>query len=237
MRPEVVARLLALNRAFYDGQAASFAASRAQPQPGFTALLPYLPESCQTLLDVGCGEGRFGRFLQAHQPMVRYVGVDFSAELLALAQAQTGEGQAAFYQRDVTQPGFLHGLGRFEVVVCLAALHHIPGQQNRARLIREMAGVLAENGRLILSTWQFLNSERQRRKLRDWSEVGLDAADVEDNDYLLTWQRGDFSYRYACMIDETETAELAQACHLEIKAQFYSDGKEGDLGLYTVLQG
>ena len=233
MREDVVARLLALNQAFYDGRAASFAASRAQPQPGFERILAYLPQSCQRLLDVGCGEGRFGRFLQAHQPVERYVGVDFSAELLVIAQAQMEQGQ--FYQCDMTQPGFLAGLGKFEVVVCLAALHHIPGKQNRQRLVEEMAGCLTENGRLILSTWQFLNSQRQQRKVRDWSEIGLSPADVETNDYLLTWQRGGFSYRYACMIDEAETAELAQACHLKILHQFHSDGKEGDLSLYTIL--
>ena len=95
--------------------------------------------------------------------------------------------------------------------------------------------MLVANGRLILSTWQFLNSERQRRKIRDWSEIGLRDADVEANDYLLTWQRGGFSYRYACMIDEAETAELARACGLDIMAQFHSDGQEGDLSLYTVM--
>lgn len=233
MREGIVQRLLALNQGFYDGQAASFAASRAQPQPGFERVLAFLPQPCARLLDVGCGEGRFGRFLQEHQPVAHYAGVDFSAELLAIAQTQMVQGR--FYRRDMTQAGFLAGLGQFEAVVCLAALHHIPGKQNRVRLVREMAAVLAGNGRLILSTWQFLDSERQRRKVRDWAEIGLDAADVEAGDYLLSWQRGGFSYRYACLIDVAATAELAHAAGLEILHQFRSDGKEGDLGLYTVL--
>lgn len=238
MRAEVAAQLLALNRAFYDGQAASFAASRVQPQPGFEQLLAYLPQPCQALLDVGCGEGRFGRFLQLQQPVGRYVGLDFSAELLAMARSQMADlekGRVDFMERDMMQTDFLADLGEFEAVVCLAALHHIPGWQNRVRLVREMAGSLAANGRLILSTWQFMNSERQRRKLRDWSKIGLSAADVEAHDYLLSWQRGGFSYRYACMIDAAETAELARAADLTILDQFRSDGKEGDLGLYTIL--
>ena len=148
MREEVVAQLLALNRAFYDGQAASFAASRVQPQPGFTALLPYLPQPCRTMLDVGCGEGRFGRFLQSQQPVARYVGVDFSAELLMIAQAQVDatEGQIDFYQRDMTRPDFLAGLGRFDAVVCLAALHHIPW-------MGESAAIGAGNGGGVGGKW------------------------------------------------------------------------------------
>jgi len=129
----------------------------------------------------------------------------------------------------------LAGLGHFDTVVCLAALHHIPGKENRVRLVQEMADHLEANGRLFLSTWQFLDSERQQRKIRDWSEVGLSAADVEVNDYLLTWQRDGFSYRYACMIDVAETAELAHAADLDILHQFRSDGQEGDLSLYTVF--
>jgi 2-polyprenyl-3-methyl-5-hydroxy-6-metoxy-1,4-benzoquinol methylase len=238
VKEEVVEKLLALNRAFYEGQAASFAESRSQPQPGFSRLLAYLPQPCESLLDVGCGEGRFGRFIQSHHSLKQYMGVDFSAGLLAIAQSQVlsgGKGQLNFYQRDMSQPGFLAGLGHFDTVVCLAALHHIPGRDNRVRLVQEMADHLEANGRLFLSTWRFLDSQRQRRKIRDWSEIGLSGTDVEANDYLLTWQRDGFSYRYACMIDVAETAELAHAADLDIPHQFRSDGQEGDLSLYTVF--
>ena len=234
----MVTRLLTLNQNFYDEQASSFAQSRAQPQPGFAQLLVYLPRACESVLDVGCGEGRFGRFLQMHHPIKQYVGVDFSAKLLAIAQFQAlldDTLQIHFYQRDMTQSGFLADFGQFDVIVCLAALHHIPGRANRVRLVQEMAAHLKENGRLILSTWQFLDSQRQQRKVRDWSEIGLRATDVEANDYLLSWQRRGFSYRYACMIDAKATAELAQAANLQIIHQFRSDGKEGNLSLYTIL--
>lgn len=238
MKEEVIEKLLALNRAFYEGQAASFAESRSQPQPGFSRLMAYLPRPCESLLDVGCGEGRFGRFIQDYQPLEQYVGIDFSAELLEIAQDQMDDAdikRVDFYQRDMTRPGFLTGLGKFDVIACLAALHHIPGRDNRVQLLQEMAGHLGKDGRLFLSTWQFLDSERQQRKIRDWSEVGLSASDVEVNDYLLTWQRDGFSYRYACMIEATETAKLASAAHLDIIHQFRSDGQEGDLSLYTVF--
>jgi 2-polyprenyl-3-methyl-5-hydroxy-6-metoxy-1,4-benzoquinol methylase len=238
VRDEVVAQLLALNQKFYDTQAASFAASRTQPQPGFGKLLAYWPQPGGSLLDVGCGEGRLGRFVQSHRSLEQYVGVDFSAELLEIAQSQlnnVGSTQIDFYQRDMTRSDFLAGLGQFDVIACLAALHHIPGRDNRVRLVQEMTEHLSENGRLILSTWQFLDSQRQRRKISDWSEIGLSATEVEPNDYLLTWQRGGFSYRYACMIDAAATAVLARAADLRVLHQFRSDGQEGDLSLYTIL--
>jgi 2-polyprenyl-3-methyl-5-hydroxy-6-metoxy-1,4-benzoquinol methylase len=238
VREEVVEKLLVLNQDFYEGQAASFAQSRAQPQPGFARLLDYLPQPCESVLDVGCGEGRFGRFIQAYHPIRQYVGVDYSTGLLAIAQSQVRGADTTdvnFYQREMTQPGFLAGLGEFEAIACLAVLHHIPGRDNRARLMEELAAHLSGNGRLFLSTWQFLDSQRQRRKVHEWTEIGLSAADVEPDDYLLSWQRGGFSYRYACMIDAAETAALARATDLHIVHQFRSDGKEGDLSLYTVF--
>lgn len=232
MREQIVQRLLNLNQEFYDAQADSFSSSRVSPQPGFTRLLPHLPQPCPRFLDVGCGNGRFAQFLQHHNRIGELVGVDFSEELLANA-AQNASG--TFYQRNLLEPGCLDGLGHFPAIACLAVLHHLPGKANRLQLLQEMKDHLAENGRLLISNWQFMDSPRQRRKVQPWSQLGLTTADLEPNDYLLAWQRGGFALRYACHIDAVETAELAAQAGLTIIDQFRSDGKEGDLSLYTVL--
>lgn len=233
MQERVVQQLLSLNQSFYHEQAGAFAESRSRPQPGFHQLWQWLPQPCDYLLDVGCGEGRLGRFLLARRAIKWYTGVDFSAELLATAEGIT---MGSFYQRDISQPGCLYGLGQYQAVACLAVLQHIPGQQNRANLMGEMARALTPDGRLFLSTWQFFDNKRQRRKVVDWTAVGLTPADVEPNDYLLTWQRGAFALRYVRLIDKAEIDQLATATGLRVVAQFRADGKEGDLSLYTVLE-
>jgi tRNA (uracil-5-)-methyltransferase TRM9 len=233
MRQAVIRKLLDLNRAFYDELAEPFAESRARPQPGFERLLDELTRPLTSLLDVGCGEGRFGRYVQKRASAVRYTGVDFSAELLQRA-AVTTPGE--FHQREISQPGSLKGLGQFDAVACLAVIQHIPARANRLRLLLEMKQCLAAGGHLLLSTWQFMDSPRQRRKLRDWGEIGLKAEDVEHNDYLLTWQRTNFGLRYVAFIDASETAELAGEAGLRLVSQFRSDGKEGNLNLYSVFQ-
>lgn len=233
MDSEVVSRLLALNRAFYEKLAAPFAQTRSRPQPGFFLLLDHLPRPCPRLLDVGCGEGRFGRFLKEQAAVEEYVGVDFSPPLLARAEEQI---QGSFFVRDLTGPGCLEGLGDFPAMSCLAVLQHIPGRENRARLLREMAAHLLPGGRLFLSTWQFLDSDRQRRKIAPWEAADLSPNRVEANDYLLTWQRDGFGLRYVCYIDRAETAALAQEAGLAVREQFRSDGREGDLNLYTILE-
>lgn len=233
MRPEIVQKLLALNRQFYEGNAVDFSQSRQGINPGFARVRELLPQPCPRLLDVGCGNGRFGQYVQQQQTIGEYVGVDFSGGLLEVARAQV---VGAFYGRDLTDPTCLNDLGHFDAIVCLAVLHHIPGRDNRRRLLAAMAERLGVDGRLVISTWQFATNPRQQRKIRPWSEIGLSPEDVEPGDYLLTWQRGDFAYRYACHLDAAAMTQLAAAAGLAVLQQFQSDGREGDLSLYTVLE-
>ena len=232
MRQAVVSQLLQLNHAFYEQMAAPFAHSRQKPWPGFDILSRWLPAECPDLLDVGCGDGRLGRFLQQSGRIKTYTGVDFSQSLLQIAQART---VGAFWQRDLSQPRSLDGLPQYDGIACLATLQHIPGRANRLRLLQDMAARLKPAGRLALANWQFPQNARQQRKISSWADIGLTAADVEPHDYLLTWQRNGFARRYVCLIDEAETAALADEAGLTRLHQFYSDGREGNLNLYTVL--
>jgi hypothetical protein len=86
-----------------------------------------------------------------------------------------------------------------------------------------------------MSNWQFLTSSRQKRKILPWSSIGLKERELEAGDYLLSWQRNGFGRRYVAFIDRDETITLAEGAKLNILDQFYSDGREGNLNLYTVL--
>ena len=245
MNDLVAQQLLALNRKFYNTFAASFDDSRRTPQPGFEETLTHLPKPPLNVLDVGCGNGRYGRFLGESGRLGRYIGVDFSIGLLGHANdleklsRWSPKGQVveiAFQEADMSQVGFLNGHGVFDLVVCLSAMQHIPQRIRRAQLLHEMGRHLSENGRLLLGNWQFLASERQRRKVLSWEEADLTDGDVEKGDYLLSWNRGGYGERYVCLIDEAETDYLADMAGLEIVHQFRADGREGNLNLYTVFQ-
>ena len=230
MEEAVIRLLVDLNATFYDRFAAPFAASRAAPQPGFERLLAYLRTEPAAVLDVGCSDGRFARFLRNRGRVVDYTGVDFSPALL-YAAAETGR----ILRRDLSRPDCLSGLGQFDLVVCLSTLQHIPGHTNRARLLADMRNCLKDDGYVALANWQFAGNARQQHKLRPWSAVGLAPSDVEDTDYLLSWQRGGEGLRYAAQLDGAATDRLAVATGLRIVDQYRSDGREGDLNLYTIL--
>ena len=198
----------------------------------FEQLLPFLPRPCSRLLDVGCGEGRLGRYLLAEVAIEQYVGVDANTDLLAIAAETTG---GLVYQRDMSQPDFLAGLGQFPAIACISTLQHIPGESNRVRVLQAFRAHLEPAGCLILANWQFHHSPRQQRKIAPWSTVGLTADDVEVGDYLLTWSRGVEAVRYVCLIDEGAMQRLAKPAGFHIHHQFTSDGKEGNLNRYTIL--
>ena len=232
MRPDIAERLLELNKEFYATFAEAFVDTRGAPQPGFRRLLSYLPEPCQHVVDIGCGNGRFGAFLASNVSQFSYTGVDFTGSFLEMAGASL---DGVFLRRDISQTGFLEGQGEFDLGVCLATLQHIPGKANRLAVLQEMAKYLSENGRIFLSNWQFASSSRQRRKILDWQEVDLSAEEVEADDYLLSWQRDGRGRRYVHQVDQAEVSWLAAGASLILVDDYRSDGKEGDLNLYSIL--
>src|SRR5690606_14690017 len=174
-------------------------------QAGYSRLLEYLPTRRPLIvLDIGCGNGRFGHYLGSMGVLGDYCGVDFAPALAADSDAFPGR----LVLRDLSRAGCLDGLSHFDLVACLSTLQHIPGRANRVRLLREMAGCLSTGGRVVVANWQFLANPRQRRKIRPWAEAGIDPAAVEPNDYLLTWERGGSGLRYAAYIDADEMANL-----------------------------
>ena len=172
---------------------------------------------------------------------VCYTGVDGNAHLLERAAEQTASlvnVACSFVQADLAQADWsaLLPSASFDRVVCLATLQHMPGYELRARLVRDLASLLAPDGLLAISAWQFLESERFRKRLIDWSEVGLTAADVDPGDALLPWKQGAYAVRYVHQTDEIEMNRLVADAGLTVMDTFRADGKEGNLNLYSILK-
>ena len=134
----------------------------------------------------------------------------------------------------MSQPGWADDLGvPFDRVLALAVLHHLPGCALRLAVLRQMAALLQPAGRLILSTWQFDRSERLRRKIVPWEQIGLTADQVEPGDYLLDWRRGGLGLRYCCLIGENELATLCHAAGLTLIETYFADNA---LNLYGIAR-
>ncbi len=246
MTPATVERLLQLNREFYQTVAADFDGTRGGLPMGWRQLQPWIPQPTgrpPRVLDVGCGNGRFAWLLEEWGISAEYVGVDGDAKLLALATAH-GETletvQTRFVQADFTRATWTVEAAlqpsSFDLVVCFAALHHVPSWALRQQVVKSLKRCLATDGTLILSHWQFLSSARFVRKRIAWQTIGLVESDVEADDALLPWQQGHYAVRYVHQTSAEEAQGLATGANLLFADHFYADGKEGNLNYYTVLR-
>jgi SAM-dependent methyltransferase len=231
--------LLDLNRKFYSSFAHAFSSSRTANDPLLLSILPCIPPAA-TVLDVGCGNGRLALLLDRERPASEYVGLDSVPELIELARSNTDRLErvtATFETVDVSEPGWTRVLGgaMFDCIAALAVIHHIPGSDGRARLVRQMVDALAPAGSVILSTWQFLDSSRQRRKIVSWRRVNIAESELDAGDYLIEWRRGGRGLRYCHLVDEAEVCRLAAACGLRVARTFRAGGREGNLSLVACL--
>ena len=241
MQEHVVEKLLALNRQFYDQFAVQFSDTRGPQQPGLLRLVQHLPRS-GTMLDVGCGNGRLAHLLDDQNRPLTYVGLDQNESLLAIARRQAfalRHVRADFRQVDVAASGWNQTLAArsFDAITLLAVLHHLPAERLRRKVLSDLLPLLRPTGVVAVSTWQFLSSQRLRRKIVPWSQASLTPADVDPGDYLLDWRRGGTGLRYCHLISETELRELAQSAGFRIESMFLADGREGNLNLFAILVG
>ena len=125
----------------------------------------------------------------------------------------------------------------WDAVFCFAVLHHIPGRSQREQLCSQIRKIVRNGSSIWVSVWQPLNSQRLSKRIFDWAVVDIPSEEVDDGDVLMDWRGQETknetqAFRYVHIFNEDELLFLADTCGFSVKEQFYSDGKEGNLGLY-----
>ena len=245
-----VRALAEINRAFYRDASAEFGATREAPWAGWERLLPRI-EALRaaddfTVLDVGCGNGRFAAFLDARGAACRYLGVDASAPLIEDARARRlACVDARFETRDFLPPADLAALppGPFGLITLFGVLHHVPGAAQRRALLARLGTALRPGGLLALTAWQFAAFRRFRARVQPWDEYNRGAAEPVDEgqldrgDHLLRWGDGDPPrVRYCHFADDSELDGLLEALPLTCEDRYAADGRGGKLNRYLVLR-
>ncbi len=246
-------RLADLNRRFYDDHATAFADSRPRLHPGVKRSLARIPAGAR-VLEIGCGDGKVGRWLAANANVASYLGLDSSEAMLERARRVTSgtwkvESSTsllstfhlplAFALADLASPDWPLALPAhsFDWILAFAVFHHLPGFDSRTQILRTLAERLAPGGTFVMSNWQFTRSERLEQRIVPWSALNLAEADVEPGDYLLAWERGGKrGLRYVHVLDEAEARQMAGAAGLAVAEVFRSDGVSGDLADYVQMR-
>lgn len=108
-----------------------------------------LAGSPQSVLDVGCGEGRFCRMLRRHG--VSPTGIDPTETLIAAARAHDPEG--LYFEAEAEHLPFINE--SFDLVVSYLSLIDIPDIR---AAVREMARVLRPGGAILIANLNSFNT-------------------------------------------------------------------------------
>lgn len=263
MKATVIKALNQLNQQFYQAIGADFSATRATSWPGWNQLLPFIQEVLRrddhvaSVLDLGCGNGRFLDFLQVHFKRFQYLGIDSSSTLLEIAQSKFSD--AIFTTFDVVEKYLRDGKiisptdEKFDLIVLFGVSHHLPSRALRKQLLSDLRSLLTPNGLLIVSNWQFAADWQRFASHRvNWQSIWSNTAlswwekirvwyllsQLEEHDYLLDWRTGVRSnevLRYCHFLDHEEMTTLVDEAGLRVVASFLADGKSGRLNEYFVL--
>lgn len=251
MKKTVIKQLNVINQNFYQTVTEPFSNSRSYYWQGWNKLVPYVQELTKDrtrikILDVGCGNGRFGLFLREQIPedYIQYVGVDNSDKLLAIAKKQYEpfRMEPKFITLDLVDcllnDTLVEKLSEYHAhfISLLGVLHHIPSLELRQKLISDLGKILIRNGYLAFTTWNFMESEKLKKKIMSPEKVEINKEELEPHDVILDWQRGLTAYRYCHYTDKNERRELIKNSGLNEVSQFTADGKTGKLNTYVVLK-
>ncbi len=248
MQTPTIQTLNQLNRQFYLSAADDFHQSRNVFWKGWEKLLPHIPSTLNnsiTVLDVGCGNGRFGQFLNQQLPnlTIKYTGLDNSTALLKFAEVklQSSKFQPQLLELDLVEHllsnhDFLEKQA-FDVVVAFGVFHHIPSFDLRQKLFQQLSTLVAPDGILCIGFWQFLNSVKLRGRTVDPASIDLNPTDWEENDFVLDWRAGEKPiYRYCHYTNNDEEVALLKQTKLKVIDEYFADGVTHNLNHYLVLK-
>jgi trans-aconitate 2-methyltransferase len=155
----------------------------------------------ESVLDVGCGDGRVSRQLALRVPKGRVVGVDSSASMIRFAQAnQTPQSNLSFALRDASELDYTN---EFDVVVSTFCLQWVPDKAAAFRGIRQSL----RRGGIAILVMPFRNPEiaslrKQMTMEARWNRYFVNYIDpsdcAEDIQYEMYAKRAGFtinSYR------------------------------------------
>lgn len=135
------------------------------------------------ILELGSGPGQLAREILVHCDVSTYVALDFSAAMHELAAEHLGDLAPAvtFVVRDFREPTWPAGLGTFDAIVTMQAVHETRHKRHAVPLFERARTLLAPGG-LMLYCDHYLTPENK-----------LPALSLERADQPLALQRAGFS--------------------------------------------
>lgn len=218
-----------------------FSDTRTFPWRGWYYLLQYFDNKKKSIsiLDVGCGNGRFFKFItnKLCNNITTYVGLDYSETLLSLAKDFI-QDKGILLLIDLESDNWDSNLRfkDFDFVVVFGVMHHISKFEKRKSLVHKCVNLLSDDGYLIISWWKFLEFSKYSKKIIKEVNFTFEESheDFDKNNYLLSF--GSSSSRFCHFCTDEEIHILSQHKNLKLIDKYRSDGQDNLENLYTILK-
>ena len=191
--PEEIKLINSTTSEFYKTVSESFSNTRQHEWEGWEKCLEYFKDG-DKVLDLGCGNRRFTKFLEKNNLDVEVDNYDNFA-----------------WDDEVKQVDIIDSLLKdnlnldsYDVAVCFGVMHHIPTTELREKLLKE----LTKSKVAIVSFWQFEKDERIFNKAKKTTKLvqeKLGLKNLEAGDYFLGWQDRSDVFRFCHNFSEKET--------------------------------
>ncbi len=212
--------LIAKTKADYNRIAGAYALTRSAERE--LVQFEHFVEPGRAILDWGCGNGRLVHVFKGKQ--ARYIGVDQSEEMIAVAREEFKNEIAAGWATFEVTPGlppWQFADANFDGIFMIASFHHLPDVESQLAILCEAQRVLKLGGFLVITTWN-LTSRWAREQIGNdlWQKVG-------EYDFIIPWKnnRGEIVVeRYYHHFEPAELISLCERADFSIKKSFWSDG-------------
>lgn len=142
----------------------------------------------EKVLDVGCGNAVLYDILA--EKSIDYKGIDISQKLLNVAKRRIAKfkknGEKIILKKsDITDIHF--SKDKFDWVLALAVLHHVPSRELQEKAVQEIYRVLKPKGKTIVSVWN-LYSDYAEKKFKIKEQLKNLLASYSQNDLVIPWK-------------------------------------------------
>lgn len=202
------------------------------------------------ILDIGCGNGRFGYFLGDifGFDKIIYSGIDNTPLYTEDLIIDPRFAEYTITSADLANINWKNNLphSAFDLVVGFGVLHHIPGIDRRKNVVRECSQLVDSNGLLVVTSWQFIKNQRLLKRVVDikqdaraqsyLSSYNINIDKLEENDFLLDWVKIYYALRYAHNITPQEMYSLFPFDSFNLVSEYEDDDRTRNRNRYFVFQ-
>ena len=189
----------------YDKIALEFSTTRSSKWPFISQFVKSITKNSK-ILDIGCGNGRNMMY-----DGFNFNGIDISEEFVKICINR------GLNVKKGTMTSLPFEDNTFDVILSIAAYHHLKTEEERIKALHEMSRVLRPGGLVLLYVWSKKQPPETRRVFPDYGDV------------LVPWKskkNGEIYNRYYYIFQITEIKNLILSNNFTIELHTWNYGNE-----------